>query len=66
MSKANKEIRELSIVELEKRLRDTRKELLEARLNKQAGKLEKSHLLSSLRHDIARINTALVAKSVQA
>ncbi len=52
-----KEAAELTPAEIEKKLRDTRHELLELRLRKKTGQLEKSHLLRELRRDIARLET---------
>ncbi|MCD8483845.1 MAG: 50S ribosomal protein L29 [Verrucomicrobia bacterium] len=57
MAKNTKELKELSVAELDKKLRDTRDELLKARLNKQTGQLEKPHLLKQLRREIARVQT---------
>lgn len=58
-----KEIRELSVSEIEKKLRDTREELLQLRLRKETGQVEKPHLLSTLRRDIARLETFLRQKA---
>ena len=52
-----KEIRELSLAELDKKIRDTRDDLLQLRLKKQTGQVEKTHELNSLRKDIARMLT---------
>lgn len=57
-----KEIRELSVAELEQHLRDTREELLKSRLNRQTGQLEKTHTIRAMRKDIARFETALTEK----
>ncbi len=57
-----KEIRELSAAEIETKLRDTRTELLQLRLRKNTGQVEKPHLLRSLRKDIARLLTVQAAK----
>jgi large subunit ribosomal protein L29 len=57
-----KDIKELSIDEIAKKIRDTRDELLHIRLRKQTGQLEKPHLLSELRRDIARMETILTEK----
>jgi len=57
-----KEIKELSIEELEKKLRDAREEMLGLRLQKQVGQLEKTHQLKLTRRDIARYETILSAK----
>ncbi|TVR54141.1 MAG: 50S ribosomal protein L29 [Puniceicoccaceae bacterium] len=58
-----KEIRELSPQELEKKLRDTRRELLDLRMRKQTGQLEKTHEIPALRRDIARMATILRTKT---
>ncbi|MGE9294189.1 50S ribosomal protein L29 [Ruficoccus sp. ZRK36] len=57
------EIRELSTEEIKKKLRDTRNELVQLRVRKQAGQVEKSSELRELRRDIARLETTLRAKS---
>ena len=62
MALKSKEVSELTLVELEKKIRDTRHELLELRLKKKTGQLEKSHMLKELRRDVARLETAAVAK----
>jgi large subunit ribosomal protein L29 len=56
-----KEIRELSAVEIDTKLRDTRAELLHLRLRKNTGQVEKPHLLRTLRKDIARLLTIQAA-----
>jgi len=58
-----KELRELSPAELATKLRETRDQLLQLRLRKQTGQVEKPHLIRSYRKDIARIETVLRAKS---
>jgi large subunit ribosomal protein L29 len=57
-----KEIRELSLTELEIKLRETREQLLQLRLRKQTGQVEKPHLLHVYRKDIARLETIIHAK----
>ena len=57
----SKEIRELAPAELTTKLRETREQLLQLRLRKQTGQVEKTHELRSLRKDIARLETALSA-----
>ena len=57
-----KEIRELSVTELGTKLRDTREQLLQLRLRKQTGQVEKPHLLHVYRKDIARLETIIHAK----
>lgn len=57
-----KDIRELSVVEIEKKIRDSRAELVQLRLRKQTGQVEKPHLLRELRRDLARFQTILKQK----
>jgi large subunit ribosomal protein L29 len=57
-----KEIRELSSMEIETKLRETREQLLQLRLRKQTGQVDKPHLLHLYRKDIARLETILSAK----
>jgi large subunit ribosomal protein L29 len=56
------DLREFSVNELQKKIRDTREELLDSRLKKKTGQLEKSHLLKELRRDVARMKTLLGQK----
>lgn len=62
MPKDTKDLRENSAAELSKKLREAREELLQTRLSKQTGQLEKPHLLKELRRDIARYETLLTEK----
>jgi large subunit ribosomal protein L29 len=57
-----KEVRELSETELEKRIRETRQELLMLRLRRQTGQVEKTHQLTEMRKDIARMETILTER----
>ncbi len=57
-----KEIRELSIEEIGKKLRDSRAELLDMRIRQQTGQLEKTHELGAKRREIARCETILQEK----
>lgn len=57
-----KDVAELSLVEVEKKIRDMRHELLDLRLKKKTGQLDKPHLLKELRRDIARLETTASAK----
>jgi large subunit ribosomal protein L29 len=57
-----KDIAELSLVELEKQIRDVRHELLELRLKKKTGQLDKPHMLKELRRDVARLETVATVK----
>ena len=52
-----KDIRELSVTEIETKLRETRDSLLQLRLRKQTGQVEKTHEIRTLRKDIARLLT---------
>ncbi len=53
----SKEIRELAPTEITTKLRETREQLLQLRLRKQTGQVEKTHELRALRKDIARLET---------
>ena len=57
-----KEILELSPAEITSKLRDTREQLLQLRLRKQTGQVEKTHELRTLRKDIARMETVATEK----
>lgn len=57
-----KEIRELSLAELEKKLRDMREQSLELRLKKQTGQLENTAEITKIRKDIARMETIRTEK----
>ena len=52
-----KEIRELSAAEIDTKLRETREQLVQLRLRKHTGQIEKPHLLRIYRKDIARLET---------
>lgn len=51
------DLRALSLPELEKEVRDARAELLQMRLRKKTGQIEKPHLFQQLRRRIARLET---------
>ena len=53
----SKEIRELSPVEISAKLREIRDQLLQLKMRKQTGQVEKTHELRTLRKDIARLET---------
>jgi len=57
-----KEIRELSPAEITTRLRETREKLLQLRVRKHTGQVEKSHEIRALRKDIARLETIRTEK----
>ena len=52
-----KDIKELSVPELENTIRDTRDQLLELKLRKQTGQVENTAELTQRRRDIARMET---------
>jgi large subunit ribosomal protein L29 len=66
MSKKTNPINELAPAELTAKLTENREKLLQLRLRKQTGQVEKTHELRSLRKDIARLETARNAKSKKA
>jgi large subunit ribosomal protein L29 len=66
MSKKNNSINELAPAELVAKLTENREKLLQLRLRKQTGQVEKSHELRVLRKDIARLETARTAKNKKA
>lgn len=57
-----KEINELAPAEIETKLRESREALLQMRLKKHTGQVEKTHELRTLRKDIARLLTAANSK----
>jgi len=57
----SKEIRDLAPAELPVKIRETREQLLQLRLRKQTGLVEKTHEIRTLRKTIARLETALTA-----
>ncbi len=61
-----KEIRDLSVTEIENKLREAREQLLQLRLRKNTGQVEKTHEIRGLRKDIARLETVLTTKKAAA
>lgn len=57
-----KDLKELSVAELEKKIRETQDELVGLRLRKQTGQVEKPHQLKELRKQVARLKTFLNQK----
>jgi len=53
----SKEIRDLSPGEITNKSRELREQLLQLKLRKQTGQVEKTHELRTLRKDIARLET---------
>lgn len=51
------ELKELSVAELEQKIRESQDELVHLRLRKQTGQVEHPHRLKELRKQIARLNT---------
>jgi large subunit ribosomal protein L29 len=61
-----KEIRDLSPAEITTKLTETREQLLQLRLRKQTGQVEKTHELRTLRKSIARLETVARQKTLPA
>ena len=61
----SKEIRDLAPAEITTKLRETREQLLQLRLRRQTGQVEKTHELRTLRNDVARLETILRQKQTQ-
>ena len=62
----SKEIRDLAPAEISTKLREIREQLLQLKLRKQTGQVEKTHELRTLRKDIARLETILNEKKAKA
>ena len=62
----SKEIRELAPAEITTKLRESRDQLLQLRLRKQTGQVEKTHEIRTLRKDIARLETIANQKKATA
>ena len=58
-----KDLRELPDAELNKKIRDLKAELVQLRLRKQTGQVERPHLLRELRREVARCQTILQERS---
>jgi large subunit ribosomal protein L29 len=61
-----KEVHGLSTEDLTKRGREMAQELLKLRFRNSSGQLTEGHRIGELKRNIARIHTALVAKSAPA
>ena len=61
-----KDIREMSAVEIEKKLRDSHDAHVNLRLRKQTGQVERPHEFTQLRREIARLETILKEKKLAA
>jgi len=62
----SKEIRDLSADEITTKARELREQLLQLKLRKQTGQVEKTHELRTLRKDIARLETIANEKKTKA
>ena len=58
----SKEVNELTLTEIDTKLREAREQLLQLRLRKQTGQVEKTHTIRGIRKDIARMETAKTVK----
>jgi len=58
-----KEIKELSVEELQARKRELNNESFHLRLQRQTGQLEKPSQIRSIRREIARVETILTQRS---
>ena len=59
-----KELRELSVEQLEKKLAELKSELFNLRFQLAINQLENPNRISEVRHDIARVMTLLREKNV--
>ena len=59
-----KEIRELSVEELEVKLTDLKKDLFNLRLQLATNQLDNTNKINEVKHDIARINTVIREKQI--
>jgi large subunit ribosomal protein L29 len=59
----SKEIRDLSSGEISAKLREIRDQLMQLRLRKQTGQVEKTHEVHDLRKTVARLETILKQKN---
>jgi len=57
-----KEIKELSIQEINAKISELKTELFELRMKQATGNLEKTHQIDSLRKTVARLKTVLTDK----
>lgn len=57
------ELRKLPVSELQKRIQDTKKELMELRFQSSIGQLDKNHRVAEAKREIARMLTVLGEKA---
>jgi large subunit ribosomal protein L29 len=55
----NSDIKNLSVPEIQKKLRELGDELLHLQIRKQTGQVEKPHMIKAIRKDRARLFTQL-------
>jgi large subunit ribosomal protein L29 len=60
----SKDISQLSLKEIELKAREFKDKLLNLRVRKQTGQLEKPHQFRALRRDIARLQTFIAQKQM--
>jgi len=59
----SKEIRDLTSEEITTKLRENRANLLDKRIRRQTGQVEKTHEIRALRKEVARMETILRQKA---
>ena len=57
-----KEVREMSVVELEAKLKDLKQELFNLRFQNEINQLDNPHKIADVKDDIARVMTVLREK----
>jgi large subunit ribosomal protein L29 len=62
----SKEIRDLAPNEITTKLREIQEQLVQLRMRRQTGQVEKTHELRTLRKDVARLSTILNEKKNKA
>ena len=58
-----RELREKSVEELNTELLDLLREQFNLRMQKASGRLNQTHLLKQVRHNVARVNAVLTEKA---
>jgi len=56
------DIRKLSVADINKKIKESKKELFDLRLKQATGNLEKPHLINKLRKTVAKMKTVLNEK----
>ena len=65
VSEVMKELRALSNEELKTKIKESKKELFDLRLQQSTGSLEKSSRVRELRKNVARMNTILREREIE-